>query len=234
MTLRAALFDVFGTVVDWRSGIARHVDEWMGAHGHTGVDPFAFADEWRSRYDPSMREVREGRRDFVRLDVLHRENLVEVLHSHRITAPDDAIDALNASWHDLPAWPDSIAGITRMKSSMIVAPLSNGNVSLLLNMAKAAGIPWDAVLGAEVARAYKPTPDAYLRTADILGLAPAECLMVAAHNSDLLAAQQCGFETAFVRRPTEHGPEQTTDLEADGPWNVVVDSLEDLGTALGC
>ncbi|GGG12969.1 haloacid dehalogenase [Rhodococcoides trifolii] len=234
MTVRAALFDVFGTVVDWRTGIAGHVDEWMDTRGVTGVDSFAFADEWRSRYDPSMREVREGRRPFARLDVLHRENLVEVLLSHRITASDDDVDALNSSWHALPAWPDSVAGITRMKSAMIVAPLSNGNVSLLLDMAKAAGIPWDAVLGAEVAHAYKPTPDAYLRTADILGLAPEECLMVAAHNSDLKAAQQCGFGTAFVRRPTEHGPSQTVDLEAGGQWDHVADSMEDLATALGC
>ncbi|MGU3431583.1 haloacid dehalogenase type II [Actinomycetes bacterium M1A6_2h] len=234
MTIRAALFDVFGTVVDWRRGIAGHVDEWMRSRGEVSVDPFAFADEWRSHYDPSMREVREGRRDFVRLDVLHRESLLEVLSSHRIVAPDAAVDALNSAWHALPAWPDSVPGITRMKSAMIVAPLSNGNVSLLLDMAKAAGIPWDAVLGAEVARAYKPTPDAYLRTADILGLAPEECLMVAAHNSDLLAAQQCGLLTAFVRRPTEHGPSQSIDLEADGPWNFVVDSMEDLATALAC
>ena len=227
---KALLFDVFGTVVDWRTSIAAHCAAALPSH----TDSYAFADRWRSLYQPAMEQVRSGVRDFARLDDLHRESLRTVLSEFDITLPDEEVNALNFAWHRLEPWPDSVEGIGRLKSRFVVAPLSNGNISLLLDMAKNAGLPWDAILGAEAARAYKPTPEAYLRTADILGLAPQDCMMVAAHNSDLAAARDCGFETAFVRRPLEHGDAQTTDLAAESDWTYSVGSITDLAELLGC
>ncbi|MGB7238928.1 MAG: haloacid dehalogenase type II [Rhodococcus sp. (in: high G+C Gram-positive bacteria)] len=227
---KALLFDVFGTVVDWRTSIAAHCAAALPSH----TDSYAFADRWRSLYQPAMEQVRSGVRDFTRLDDLHRESLRTVLSEFDITLPDEEVNALNFAWHRLEPWPDSVEGIGRLKSRFVVAPLSNGNISLLLDMAKNAGLPWDAILGAETARAYKPTPEAYLRTADILGLTPQDCMMVAAHNSDLTAARDCGFETAFVRRPLEHGDAQTTDLAAESDWTYSVGSITDLAELLGC
>jgi len=231
-TPAALLFDVFGTVVDWRNGIAREAAPFLAAHGRTDIDPYAFADAWRARYQPAMEAVRSGRRPFVRLDVLHRENLCDLLAAHRIAATDAAIDALNTAWHRLDPWPDSVAGLTRLKAKFIIAPLSNGNIALMLNMAKRAGLPWDAILGAEVAQAYKPDPLAYLRTAELLGLAPAACMLVAAHNGDLAAARRVGFRAAFVPRPTEHGPAQTTDLTPTEAWDVHATDFLDLAAQL--
>ncbi|MDV6263241.1 haloacid dehalogenase type II [Rhodococcoides yunnanense] len=228
--MKALLFDVFGTVVDWRTSIAREVRNQCGPD----VDSFSFADRWRSMYQPAMEEVRSGRRPFTRLDVLHLESLRVVLSEFDIRLAEDRIAALNQAWHRLDPWPDSVPGLTRLRTEFIIAPLSNGNISLLLDMAKNAGLPWDAILGAEPVQAYKPTPDAYLRTADILGLEPSECMMVAAHNSDLAAAADCGFATAFVARPLEHGPSQTTDLVAEADWTYHVDSIDSLATQLGC
>ncbi len=228
--MKALLFDVFGTVVDWRTSIAREVRTRCGPD----VDSYSFADRWRSLYQPAMEEVRSGRRPFTRLDVLHLESLRVVLSEFDIQLADDITTALNQAWHRLDPWPDSVSGLTRLRDRFIVAPLSNGNISLLLDMAKNAGLPWDAILGAEPVRAYKPTPDAYLRTADILGLEPHECMMVAAHNSDLVAAADCGFATAFVARPLEHGPGQTADLVAESDWTYSVDSIESLATQMHC
>lgn len=180
-----------------------------------------------------MEQVRSGNRDFTRLDVLHLESLRIVLTEFDVTLSDESVADLNLAWHRLDPWPDSVEGISRLKSAHIVAPLSNGNMSLLLDMAKNAGLPWDAILGAEPVRAYKPMPDAYLRTADILGLPPQECMMVAAHNSDLAAARDCGFRTAFVARPREHGPGQTTDLSAESDWTYSTSSITELASALG-
>jgi 2-haloacid dehalogenase len=232
--VRALLFDVFGTVVDWRSGIAREAAPFLARHG-IAMDAHAFADSWRQRYQPAMEAVRSGRRPFTRLDVLHRENLEAVLRDAG-GGPFDAadLDGLNRAWHRLDPWPDSVAALTRMKERFIVAPLSNGNVALLLNMAKRAGLPWDAILGAEVAQAYKPQPEAYRRTADILGLPPAACMLVAAHNSDLAAARRAGFATAFVPRPTEYGPAQATDLDAEADWDIVARDFGDLADLLRC
>lgn len=230
VTVKALLFDVFGTVVDWRTSVA----EQCAAILPDWIDSFEFADRWRSLYQPSMDKVRSGDRDFTRLDVLHLESLRTVLSENGIELTDAAIAALNLAWHRLTSWPDSVDGVSRLKSRFIVAPLSNGNISLLLDMAKNAGLPWDAILGAEPVRAYKPMPEAYLRTAEILGLRPDECMMVAAHNEDLDAARECGFHTAFVRRPTEHGPHQSTDLSAASDWTYSVDSITDLATALNC
>jgi 2-haloacid dehalogenase len=234
--LRALLFDVFGTVVDWRSGIAREARPFLTRHG-LAVAPEAFADGWRRRYQPAMEAVRRGARPFTRLDALHRENLLAELAAQGLdpaSLPAEDIDQLNTAWHRLDPWPDSLAGLARLKRRFIIAPLSNGNVALLLNMAKRAGLPWDAILGAEVAQAYKPQPEAYLRTAEILGLAPDACMLVAAHNGDLAAAQAVGLRTAFVARATEHGPDQATDLRPEGAWDHVAADFPALADQLGC
>ena len=234
--VQALLFDVFGTVVDWRSGIARDAAPFLARHG-IAVDPHGFADAWRRRYQPAMEVVRSGARPFARLDTLHRENLDAVLRdagADPAAIPDAELDALNRAWHRLDPWPDAVAGLARMKARFIVAPLSNGNVALLLNMAKRAGLPWDAILGAEVAQAYKPAPAAYLRTAEILGLPPAACMMVAAHNGDLAAARAAGLATAFVPRPAEHGPGQTADLTPAQEWDAIAADFGDLADRLGC
>ncbi|MFC3127289.1 haloacid dehalogenase type II [Pseudoroseomonas globiformis] len=233
--VQALVFDVFGTVVDWRRGVAREAGAFLARHA-PGVEPSAFADAWRRRYSPAMEEVRSGRRPFTRLDVLHRENLEAVLPQFGIDAagvPPAELDALNLAWHRLDPWPDSIPGLARLKRRFIIAPLSNGNIRLMLDMAKRAGLPWDAILGAEVAQAYKPTPEAYLRTAEVLMLKPAELCLVAAHNGDLAAAQRCGLRTAFIPRAAEHGPDQATDLRAEGEWDVVAADMEDLAERLG-
>jgi 2-haloacid dehalogenase len=233
--VQALVFDVFGTVVDWRSGVARDSAAFLARYA-PGADPAAFADSWRRRYAPAMEEVRSGRRPFVRLDVLHRENLEAVLPEFGIdpaSAPPSELDALNLAWRRLDPWPDTVPGLTRLKRRFIIAPLSNGNIRLMLDMAKRAGLPWDAILGAEIAQAYKPAPEAYLRTAETLMLKPEQICLVAAHNDDLAAARRCGLRTAFIPRPIEHGPAQTTDLGPDEDWDVVAGELEDLAGRLG-
>jgi len=234
--VRALVFDVFGTVVDWRSGVAREAAPFLARHGVDAADALAFADAWRSRYVPSMKEVRSGRRPFTRLDVLHRENLEAALPAFGIDphqVPPAELEELNLAWHRLDPWPDSVAGLTRLKAGYIIAPLSNGNVILMIDMAKRAGLPWDAILGAEVAQAYKPMPQAYLRTAEILALQPEQVCLVAAHNYDLAAARECGLKTAFVARPAEFGPGQTEDLVALQEWDVVAEDFLDLATQFG-
>ena len=232
--VRALVFDTFGTVVDWRSGVAREAGPFLARHGKPDAEPGAFADAWRRRYVPAMAEVSSGRRPFVRLDVLHRENLDGVvaefgLDPKAIPAPE--LDELNLAWHRLDPWPDCVPGLTRLKAGYIVAPLSNGNVILLLDMAKRAGLPWDAILGAEVVRAYKPTPESYLGTAEMLAMRPDEVCMVAAHNDDLAAARRCGLKTAYVRRPLEFGPHVAREPKQD--WDMTVDGLEELAERLG-
>ena len=234
--VRALVFDVLGTVVDWRSGIAREAAPFLARHGKAKVAPGAFADAWRKRYQPAMEQVRSGRRTFTRLDVLHRENLEAILKDFGIdlaTVPAAELDQLNLAWHRLDPWPDVVAGLARLKAGHIIAPLSNGNIILMIDIAKRAGLGWDAILGAEVVRAYKPMPEAYVRTVEILAMRPAEVCLVAAHNGDLAAARKCGLTTAFVPRPTEHGPGQTTDLRAEQDWDVVAGNFGDLATALG-
>lgn len=235
-SVQAIVFDVFGTVVDWRAGVARDAADFLHRHNQTSADPFAFADAWRKRYKPAMAAVRAGSRPFVRLDVLHRENLEAILPDFGIARSDvteEDLAALTLAWHRLDPWPDSAAGLARLKSRYIIAPLSNGNIRLMLDVAKRGGLPWDAILGAEVAQAYKPAPEAYLRTADVLGLLPAQMCLVAAHNSDLAAARQCGLRTAFVRRPHEHGDTQTTDLAPTQDWDVCVEDFGALASAFG-
>ncbi len=232
--VKALTFDVFGTVVNWRDSIAREAKSILGPRRHD-EDWHAFADQWRARYQPAMDKVRKGERPWARLDELHRENLVELLQAFGVSGLGEAeIDHLNRAWHRLDPWPDTIEGLTRLKRKFILATLSNGNVALMVNMAKYAGLPWDAILGAEVAQAYKPQPQAYDRTAALLDLEPQQCMMVAAHNSDLLAARGRGFRTAFVSRPLEHGPSKTRDLKAEHDFDVIADDFIDLAKKLGC
>ncbi|MFC0398822.1 haloacid dehalogenase type II [Paraburkholderia rhizosphaerae] len=234
--VKAFVFDVFGTLVDWRSGVAREAAQFLQRHGRGADEADAFADAWRGLYQPAMEKIRKGERPFVRLDVLHRENLEQVLPVFGIDrqrVPALELDELNLAWHRLDPWPDTVQGLSRLKSRHIIAPLSNGNIRLMIDMAKHGSLPWDAILGAEVAQAYKPSPDAYLRTADVLALPPQSVCMVAAHNSDLAAAQKCGFRTAFIARPREHGPAQTSDLRAEGQWDWIAEDLVDLAARFG-
>jgi 2-haloacid dehalogenase len=220
--MRALFFDVFGTCVDWRSSVRRELRE-------RGL-PEDIADEWRGLYQPQMETVRSGQRDWVSLDVLHREALDRILQERGLTVDDP--DELNRAWHRLDPWPDTVPGLERLKRDHIVAPCSNGHIALIVNLAKRAGLPWDVVLGAEIARAYKPDPEAYLRSAAALGLQPREVTMVAAHNGDLQAAQALGLQAAFVPRPTEHGPGQASDLEPEGDYEVVAGDFLELAEAL--
>jgi 2-haloacid dehalogenase len=224
--IKACLFDVFGTVVDWRTSVTRELEEFARERGIRDVDWLEFTVAWRALYQPSMEEVRSGRRPFAVLDELHRESLVKLLERYRIlelSAPD--IDEMNRVWHRLEPWPDVREGLARIKRRRIIAPCSNGNIALMVNLARHCGLPWDCILGAETARAYKPLPEAYLASCRQLGLVPAEVMMVAAHNNDLRAAKAQGLATAFVARPKEHGPGQTTDLAPD-PGCVDVAALD--------
>lgn len=232
--VKALIYDVFGTCVDWRSGVARDVAAVATAKG-VAIDPLAFADAWRAKYQPSMETVRSGKRPWTILDVLHRESLVSVLPQFGLVEKlsESEIDDLTRAWHRLDPWPDTVPGLTRLKRRYIIAPHSNGNFALLLNMAKRAGIPWDCILGAETVKNYKPVPASYLEAVRLLGLAPENVMMVAAHNGDLRAAQAVGLRTGFVPRPHEHGPKQTTDLAADGDWDVVARDFDDLAGQLG-
>lgn len=232
--VKALTFDVFGTVVDWRNSIAREAESLLAPKGHA-LDWHAFADAWRGRYQPAMQKIRSGERPFTKLDILHRENLEEILPTFGIDDLTEAErDHLNRAWHRLTPWPDAPEGLARLKQKYVIATQSNGNVALMVNMAKNGGLPWDAILGAEVCQAYKPMPEAYLRAAELLGLAPEECMMTAAHNDDLKAAAKTGFRTAFVARPTEKGPSQTIDLEADPSVDVAATSFLELADKLGC
>lgn len=232
--VKALTFDVFGTVVDWRTSIIEE-GRALGRKKDIDADWVAFADAWRGKYQPSLARVRDGQAPWTKLDELHRASLDELLEEFGIAGLNEKeIVHLNCAWHRLKPWPDSVEGLARLKKKYILATLSNGNVALLVDMAKNAGLPWDAILGAEVARHYKPQPESYLTTAELLDLAPHECMMVAAHNGDLVAAGALGFRTAFVARPTEHGPDQKTDLRAEHDFDVVGESFIDLASRLGC
>ena len=230
-------FDVFGTVVDWRNSVARELRPFLQLCGLRDVDPAAFADEWRGMYQPSMDPIRRGERVWVRLSVLHRENLETVLRRHGVDPariPEPELAHVTRAWERLDPWPDSVPGLTRLKTRFAIGTVSNGNISLMMWLAKHGGLPWDVIAGAEATKSYKPQPETYLGTAELLGLRPDECALVAAHNDDLRAARACGLKTAFIPRPTEHGPTQTKDLRAEEDWNVVADDLVDLAKRLGC
>jgi 2-haloacid dehalogenase len=232
MKVEALLFDVFGTVVDWRGSIVAELTRF-GADKGIAADWAAFTDDWRGMYQPAMEEVRSGRRPWTILDVLHRESLDQLLTKYGIAGLSEAEKAhLNRAWHRLRPWPDVVEGLTRLKVRYIIGTLSNGNVGLLTRMAKNAGLPWDVVLGAETARAYKPLPQAYLASAALLNLEPAQVMLVAAHNGDLAAASAAGLSTAFVARPQEHGPHQKRDFKPEGAWDVVAGSFVELADTM--
>ena len=223
MAPEALIFDVFGTVVDWRRSVAAEVARALPA-----VDPTAFADAWRARYDPAMAPIRGGERPYTPLDVLHRENLDATLADVGATLPEAAAARLARVWERLAPWPDAVPGLTVLKAHAIIAPCSNGSIALMTRLAKFAGLPWDCILGAEIAQAYKPDPRVYRACAAALRLPPERVMMVAAHNGDLRAARAEGLMTAFLPRPEEHGPGQTTDLGPEGPWDVVATDILDL------
>ncbi|HEX7789989.1 MAG TPA: haloacid dehalogenase type II [Afipia sp.] len=233
--IKALLFDVFGTVVDWRTSLIGNFTAWGKEKGIKG-DWTALVDAWRGAYMPSMNEVRKHpERGFVILDDLQRQSIEPLAAKLGITGLTSTdYDYLTRGWHSLNPWPDSVGGLTRLKTKFIISPLSNGNVALLTNMAKHAGLPWDLVLSAEVFSHYKPDREAYLGAAKILGLAPEQVMLVAAHNDDLAAAQSFGLKTAFVPRVTEYGPHQSRDFKADGNWDFVVKDFNDLADKLGC
>jgi 2-haloacid dehalogenase len=232
--VQALLFDVFGTVVDWRGSIIAELTRF-GADKGIKADWVAFTDDWRGLYQPAMEEVRSGRRAWTILDVLHRESLETLLAKHGIAGLSEADkDHITRVWHRLKPWPDVVEGLRRLKTRYIIGTLSNGNVGLLTRMAKNAGLPWDVILGAETARAYKPLPQAYLAAAELLNLPPRQVMLVAAHNGDLAAAAASGLGTAFVARPSEYGPHQKVDFKADREWDVVADSFTGVADKMGC
>jgi 2-haloacid dehalogenase len=230
--VKALLFDVFGTLVDWRSSIAREARQILTPHG-ADADWGAFADAWREQYQPAMEAVRSGEIAFCKLDRLHRRNLDIVLRNFGLERIDEAARAqLNLAWHRLDAWPDAAEGLARLRKKFLVAPCSNGNISLMADLARRNGFVWDAILGAEVARDYKPKPVVYLASAAAFDCTPREAMMVAAHSSDLAAAAACGLRTAFIARADEHGPGRG-EARASVPVDVSAASLVDLACRLG-
>jgi 2-haloacid dehalogenase len=233
--VKALVFDVFGTVVDWRSSLIADFTKWAATRG-IEADWTALVDAWRGGYAASMDEVRKHpERGYVMLDVLHRQTLEKLVKQFAIQGLSDAdLHTLTMGWHRLNPWPDSVSGLTRLKAKFIIGPLSNGNVALLTNMAKYARLPWDLVLSAELFEHYKPDRETYLGAARLLGLPPDQVMMVAAHNNDLEAAKRLGLKTAFVARPTEYGPLQVRDFKAEGDWDIVAEDFNDLVRRMGC
>src|SRR5579871_4410870 len=230
--VKALFFDVFGTLVDWRTSIAREAKAVLEPLGHD-ADWLGFADAWRDEYQPAMEEVRAGRIPFSKLDVLHRRNLERILPRYGLTGLSEAVAAnLNRAWHRLDAWPDVAPALQRLKRKFLLAPVSNGNISLMVDLARRNGLPWDAILGAEVAGDYKPKPRVYLAAADALDLAPGACMMVAAHTNDLAHAAACGLRTAHVARPSEKGPGKG-EAAPSAPVDIAVGSLMELADRLG-
>jgi 2-haloacid dehalogenase len=232
-TLRALVFDVFGTVVDWRSSIIREGQLLAAAKG-LRVDWPAFADAWRAGYVPAMERTRAAGAAWADIDTLHRQILDTLLPRFGLDALSEAERVhLNLAWHRLMPWPDSVGGLQRLKSRLVVGTLSNGNVSLLVDMAKNAGLPWDCVLSAELARRYKPDPEVYLMAARLLGCMPSQLMMVAAHVDDLRAAKGCGLRTAYVHRPLEFGPDAPARNARPDGFDVVAADFIDLARQLG-
>jgi 2-haloacid dehalogenase len=230
-TIRALIFDVFGTLVDWRSSVAREARNTLSPLG-ISLDWLAFADAWRGQYQPSMQEVRTGRLPFRTLDALHRRSLDIVLASFGLPSVAEPIrDKLTLAWHRLDAWPDATVGLAKMHPHFRLAPCSNGNISLMVDLARHNGFVWDAILGAEIARDYKPKPSVYLASATALGCTPAEVMMVAAHSPDLAAAAGVGMRTAFIARPDESGPNEG-EPRASIPVDVSANDLLDLADKL--
>ncbi len=229
-------FDVFGTIVDWRTGVARAVAAFSNAN-RLELDAFVFADNWRALYQPAMEEVRSGRRRWVKLETLNRENLEIVLRDVGLepsTFNRNELDELNNAWQRLDPWPDAVAGLTRLKKRFKIAPISNGSISGMTELARFGGLPWDLILGSEISKTFKPQLETYRGSIAVAGEAPETSAMVAAHNDDLTAARQLGMATIFIQRKTEHGPGQTSDIEAMEPWDVVAENLLGAADILGC
>jgi 2-haloacid dehalogenase len=230
--VKALFFDVFGTLTDWRSSIAREAEAALMPLGVT-LDWLAFADAWRGEYQGAMDEVRDGRIPFCKLDVLHRRNLEKILPRFNISGlSDNVLSDLNLAWHRLDAWPDVPPGLARLKRKFMIAPCSNGNISLMVGIARRNGLPWDAILGSEIAHDYKPKPGVYLAACEAFDLPPAQCMMVAAHSKDLAHAAQTGLATAHVARPNEHGPGKG-ERAPTVPVDFTATSLDDLAAKLG-
>lgn len=232
-SVKALVFDTFGTVVDWRTSVTQEVEALTKRKGLT-VDGAKFADAWRAGYAPSMNRVRTGELPWTTLDELHRMILDKILVDFGIGGLSETeTDALSRAWHRLRPWPDAVGGLTRLKKRFIIAPLSNGNISLMTDLAKYSGLPWDCILGAELVRHYKPDREVYQSAADLLDLKPADVMMVAAHLGDLRAAKGVGLRTAFVVRPLEFGPNGKPDLKADSPVDISAQNFNDLASQLG-
>ena len=230
--VKALVFDVFGTCVDWRSGVARDAERLLRPLGYS-IDWHAFADAWRALYQPTMEEVRSGRQPYVALDVLHRRMLDAIRPRFGLQTLDPAVaDDLNLAWHRLDTWPDTVPGFARLKRKYLLAPCSNGNIALMVDLARRNGIPWDAVLGADIARDFKPKPAVYLLSAAALNLQPREVMMVAAHSDDLRQAAASGLRTAHVARPGENGV-GTGESAPRVPVDIAATSMEDLARQLG-
>jgi 2-haloacid dehalogenase len=234
---KALAFDVFGTVVDWRTSVTRESAGFLAQIGEDPEDAAAFADAWRAQYIAAMVGMRKSGRAFAVLDVLHREMLEAALRERGVDPAGLAEDLLaewNRAWHRLDPWPDTVEGLTRLKARFPIVTLSNGNIALLLNMARRAGLPWDAILGAEVSGTYKPDPKAYLHTAEALGIAPLELCLVAAHHGDLAGARAAGLLTAYVDRPDEYGGAPAPDAHYEQAWEWSATSFVELADQLGC
>jgi 2-haloacid dehalogenase len=230
--LKALLFDVFGTVVDWRSSVIEQCRRF-GREKNLAVDWEAFVDRWRSCYRPGMDAVRTGMQPWTNVDGIHRARLETLLDEYSVTGlSDEEKTRLNRAWHRCTPWPDAVPGLTRLKAGYVLSALSNADVACLVDMAKHGGLPWDCILCAELFRHYKPDAEVYLGAIELLGLEAGEVMLVAAHNYDLRAARSHGMATAFVPRPREYGDHQTTDLRADDNWDLVVGDFEELATAL--
>jgi 2-haloacid dehalogenase len=231
--VKAIVFDVFGTVVDWRGSITAEGQAWGKARG-ISIDWARFADRWRGGYAPSMDKVRKGELPWTKLDALNRALLEDLLKEFGIQGlTEEDKDHWNRVWHRLKPWPDSVAGLSRLKQKYTIAPLSNGNVSLLADMAKNAGLPWDLILSAELARHYKTDREVYLSAVELLSLKPGEVMMAAAHRNDLEAARDCGLRTGFIHRPEEFGPVRSADTAKPGDFDVVSGDLLDLASKMG-
>ena len=229
---KALFFDVFGTLVDWRNSIAREAEVILWPLGHA-LDWLAFADAWRGEYQPAMEEIRSGRMAFCKLDVLHRRNLEKILPRFNVAGlSEDVLRQLNLAWHRLDAWPDSAPGLKRLKRQCMLAPVSNGNISLMVDLARRNDFPWDAILGSEIAGDFKPKPRVYLSACAAFDLAPSDCMMVAAHSNDLASAARNGLRTGHIARPNERG-EGRGETAPSVSVDVAGSDLEDLASKLG-
>jgi 2-haloacid dehalogenase len=229
----AIVFDTFGSVVDWRGSLIADLTAFGQQRGIAADWP-ALIDAWRAAYHPSMDRVRKGLQPWTKLDDLHRASLDRLVEDFAIKGlTEQDLVHINLGWHRLNGWPDSVSGLTRLKTRFVIGPLSNGNVSLLTYMAKHAGLPWDMVFGSDLFGHFKPDPETYLGVAKMMDLAPDQVMMAAAHNGDLANARKCGLMTAFWPRPTEYGPHQKRDYVADQEWDIVAKDIEDLATQLG-